>query len=55
MSGNQPGPSADELKDRVDEMGEQANLGAGDEEADPATAQNPPEERREGDAKRSPA
>jgi hypothetical protein len=45
-------PSADELKDRVKTLDEQQNLGAGDEEPDPATAENPPSEIRAGDKER---
>ena len=49
-SGN--APSADELKDRVETLAEQQNLGAGDEEPDPATAENPPSDIRAGDEER---
>jgi hypothetical protein len=45
-------PSAEELKNRFDELGDKSNLGAGDKEPDPATAENPPSDMREGDAKR---
>jgi hypothetical protein len=45
-------PSAEELKDRVDKLGEQANLGTGNEEPDPATAENPPSETGAGAEKR---
>jgi len=45
-------PSADELKDRVETLDEQQNLGAGDEEPDPATAENPPSDIRAGDKER---
>jgi hypothetical protein len=46
-------PSAEELKERVTKMGEEANLGAGEEEPDPATAETPPKERAEGDESRT--
>jgi hypothetical protein len=46
-------PSADELKERLEQVGEQANLGAGEEEPDPATAENPPGEVGAGDKKRT--
>jgi hypothetical protein len=46
-------PSAEELKERVDKIGEESNLGAGDEEPDPATAEAPPSEPRAGDEKRA--
>jgi len=45
-------PSAEELKDRVDELGNKSNLGAGDKEPDPATADNPPSDISAGDQKR---
>jgi hypothetical protein len=45
-------PSAEELKKRIDELGEESNLGAGSEEPDPATAENPPPERKAGDQAR---
>jgi hypothetical protein len=50
---SQEQPSAEELKDRIDKGVGQANLGAGDQEPDPATEENPPAERREGDKKRT--
>jgi hypothetical protein len=50
-SGN--APSAEELKERVDQTGEQINLGAGNEEPDPATAESPPSEIRAGDEERT--
>jgi hypothetical protein len=34
-------------------MSEGTNLGAGNEEPDPATAENPPEQTKAGDAKRN--
>jgi len=46
-------PSADELKARLEQVDEQANLGAGEEEPDPATAENPPSEGGAGDKKRT--
>jgi hypothetical protein len=46
-------PSAEELKKRIDDLGEQSNLGVGSEEPDPATAENPPPERKAGDEARS--
>jgi hypothetical protein len=53
MSESQPSsgnaPSAEELKARTDKLGEQADLGAGDQEADPATAESPPSEIKAGD------
>jgi hypothetical protein len=45
-------PSADELKERFDELGDKSNLGAGEQEADPATADNPPSDIKAGDEKR---
>lgn len=46
MPGHQPSsegaPSADVLKERVDEMGRDLDLGEGNDEPDPATADNPP-------------
>lgn len=45
-------PSADEVKEHVKQVGEEANLGAGNQEPDPATAENPPSEIRSGDKKR---
>jgi len=50
-SGN--APSADELKERVDKLGEQADLGAGNKEPDPATEEQPPSEVGAGDKKRT--
>jgi hypothetical protein len=50
---SQEQPSAEELKERVTKMGEEANLGAGEEEPDPATAETPPKERAEGDQSRT--
>lgn len=45
-------PSADAVKDHVKKAGEETNLGAGNEEPDPATAENPPAEVKAGDKKR---
>ncbi|MCA1674700.1 MAG: hypothetical protein LC799_21740 [Actinobacteria bacterium] len=47
-------PSAEVLQERVDKLDEKTDLGAGNEEPDPATAQNPPAQRREGDSERDP-
>lgn len=56
MSESQPStgnaPSAEELKDRVDDLGAQSDLGAGDQEPDPATAESPPSDIQAGDEKR---
>lgn len=56
MSENRPSseaaPSAEELKDRVDDLGEEENLGAGNVEPDPVTAENPPSDISAGDKKR---
>jgi hypothetical protein len=51
-SGN--APSADELKDRVETQAEQQNLGVGEEEPDPVTAEDPPSDTKAGDQKREP-
>ena len=57
MPANQPSsedaPSAEELKDRIDTIGEQTNLGSGNIEPDPATAENPPSDIEYGDQKRT--
>lgn len=45
-------PSADTVKEHVKQFGEETNLGAGNEEPDPATAENPPADLRSGDEKR---
>jgi len=50
-SGN--APSADELTERVENLEEQTNLGAGNKEPDPATAEDPPSEVRAGGKKRA--
>ena len=56
MSESQPSsgnaPSAEELKDRVDKLGQESNPGVGSEEPDPATAENPPSDVKAGDQKR---
>jgi hypothetical protein len=58
MPGDQPSaeetPSADVLKERVDKLGAETNLGAGDNEPDPATADNPPQSGGQGDRARDP-
>ena len=57
MSESQPSsenaPSAEELKGRVDQLDEQTDLGAGNAEPDPATAENPPSDISAGDKKRT--
>ena len=59
MPGHQPSaeetPSADTVKERVDKLGSEMNLGSGDQEPDPATAENPPRDLQEGDSERDPA
>ena len=45
-------PSAEKLKERIDELGKKSNLGAGENEPDPATAENPPRDIKAGDEKR---
>jgi hypothetical protein len=45
-------PSAEELKERFENIGDQSNLGAGEKEPDPATAEQPPSDTRAGDEKR---
>ena len=45
-------PPAEVLKERVEKLDEETNLGAGNAEPDPATAENPPSEIKSGDAKR---
>jgi hypothetical protein len=45
-------PSAEELKNRFEKIGEESNLGAGEDEADPVTAENPPQDMKAGDQKR---
>jgi hypothetical protein len=46
-------PSAEELKQRFDKIGEESNLGAGENEPDPVTADNPPSDIKAGDEKRT--
>lgn len=46
-------PSAEELKNRVDQIGAESNLGAGSDEPDPVTADNPPSDIEAGDQKRT--
>jgi hypothetical protein len=45
-------PSAEELKNRFEKIGEESNLGAGENEPDPVTAENPPQDIKAGDQKR---
>lgn len=45
-------PSADAVKEHVQQVGEETNLGAGNSEPDPATADNPPDQLQAGDKKR---
>ncbi len=45
-------PPADAVKEHVKKVGEETNLGAGNKEPDPATAENPPEDLKAGDKKR---
>jgi len=59
MSKTQPSsedapPSAEVEKERVGKLQEQTNLGAGNQEPDPATAENPPSDIRAGDKERNP-
>jgi hypothetical protein len=46
-------PSAETEKERIDQMGNEADLGAGNEEPDPATAADPPSDLKAGDKKRT--
>jgi hypothetical protein len=46
-------PSAEELKDRMDKLGAQEDSGVGEQEPDPATAENPPGQTGAGDEKRT--
>jgi hypothetical protein len=50
-SGN--APSAEEFKERVDQIGAESNLGVGDQEPDPATSESPPSDIGAGDEKRT--
>lgn len=45
-------PSPDAVKEHVKKFGEKTNLGAGNTEPDPATAEAPPDELKAGDKKR---
>lgn len=45
-------PPADAVKEHVKKAGEETDLGAGNQEADPATAENPPADLGAGDVKR---
>jgi hypothetical protein len=46
-------PSAEEERKRVSALQEQTNLGAGNQEPDPATAKNPPSDTKAGDKART--
>jgi hypothetical protein len=45
-------PSTESVREGVEELHEEANLGSGDQEPDPATGESPPEELEAGDEKR---
>ena len=45
-------PPAETVEEHVQETGEEKNLGAGNKESDPATADNPPSDIGAGDEKR---
>ena len=45
-------PPAEAVKKHVDQTGQEKNLGAGDQEPDPATAADPPSDIGAGDKKR---
>jgi hypothetical protein len=45
-------PSAEELKERFEKIGEESNLGAGENEPDPVSAEQPPDDLKAGDEKR---
>jgi hypothetical protein len=45
-------PSAEEVAEHVSQVDEETNLGAGNQEPDPATAENPPSDISAGDEKR---
>jgi hypothetical protein len=45
-------PPADEVEEHVAQTGNQADLGAGNKEPDPVTAENPPSDISAGDQKR---
>jgi hypothetical protein len=57
MSENRPSsenaPSPEVLKERVDELDEKEDLGAGNVEPDPVTAESPPSDISAGDKKRA--
>ena len=46
-------PSAEVERERVDKLGAETDLGAGNAEPDPATAENPPSDVRAGDEERT--
>ena len=46
-------PSAEVEKERVADLQEETNLGAGNQEPDPATASDPPSDLKAGDAART--
>lgn len=52
MTNSPSEPSADEIKRRMEQLGEEEDRGAGNEDPDPATAENPPTDRSEGDRTR---
>lgn len=54
MSQAEGGPSAETVAERMNEQGEQANLGAANDQPDPATQDNPPKDNPAGDAARNP-
>lgn len=45
-------PPADAVQEQVKKTGQETNLGAGNTEPDPATAENPPDDLKAGDKKR---
>jgi hypothetical protein len=47
-------PPADAVKEHVKKTGDDTDLGAGNKEPDPATAENPPGDYEAGDEKRNP-
>jgi hypothetical protein len=57
MSESQPSsgdaPSAEELKERVGKMDTEMDLGAGNQEPDPATDEAPPRDIKAGDKERT--
>lgn len=48
-------PSAESVKEHVKKTDQEKNLGAGNQEPDPATAENPPRDIKAGDEKRDPS